>query len=259
MMNMKLLAVVTPPSIYKTLSRLFMLEPLPSGYSCLVWPYSCPTWIVGDVHHSEWIFLGVWSITLLLEHLLVKFLFLEVAWSSTFNFFLSLASQSLSLMHHLSFDRFCCTSASLGVPVVVACSVLGVFLYPFHHFHHIYIYILLEDPLHFLCTFLVTLSWRVLGVLRHSFLVHSGLSLEWFPKSLLIGESLFAKLDQWICKLIDPRILDWNRFFLHPIHCLFLEEMIGLIKALAELRNIYCPAVDISSYCRTWCIGRISC
>ena len=35
-------------------------------------------------------FIGVWSITLLLEHLLVVFIFLEGAWSDTINFFFRL-------------------------------------------------------------------------------------------------------------------------------------------------------------------------
>ena len=33
-----------------------MLEPLPRGYSGLVWPFSSPMWIIGDIHRTVWLF-----------------------------------------------------------------------------------------------------------------------------------------------------------------------------------------------------------
>ena len=94
-----------------------MLENIPRGYSGLVRPSSDPSWIVGEVHRTAWIFIGVWSITLLLENLFVFYLFLEGAWSAPSIFF-SQDYQPLYLMKQLRFRRVCCASAFLGTPEV---------------------------------------------------------------------------------------------------------------------------------------------
>ena len=54
----------------------------------MLWTYTYPTWLVGGVHRTVWIFSGVWSIVQLAEHLLLEFSFLEGAWSDTFNIWL---------------------------------------------------------------------------------------------------------------------------------------------------------------------------
>ena len=56
------------------------------GYSGLLLPSSKPTVLVVAFSGLRVFFIGVWSITLLLEHLFVVFLFLEGAWSNNFDF-----------------------------------------------------------------------------------------------------------------------------------------------------------------------------
>ena len=61
----------------------------------------------------------MWSITLLLKHLLVVFLFL-----------LSLASQRLSQVDYLRARRICCASNSLRIPGTLDWRILGVLCSP---------------------------------------------------------------------------------------------------------------------------------
>ena len=63
------------------------------GYISMEWPDSWPTWIVGGFHWTAWIFIRVWFITLLINHLILLFLFLEGGWSDTFDIWL-LSSRS---------------------------------------------------------------------------------------------------------------------------------------------------------------------
>ena len=63
-----------------------MLEPLLRGYCGLAQPSAKSKLLVGGLHWTAWDFIGLWSITLLLELLFIVFLFLEGAWFDTFNF-----------------------------------------------------------------------------------------------------------------------------------------------------------------------------
>ena len=82
----------------------------------------------------------VWSITLLVEHLIVVHLFLKGAWSDTLIFFLSLTSQPLSLMDHFRFRHVYCASASFGTPGALDCHMLGVSWSLLHQIHQLCIF-----------------------------------------------------------------------------------------------------------------------
>ena len=49
--------------INKTCLAYLFYQPLPRGYSGLVWHYAKPTWLGGGIHRTVWVFLGVCSIT----------------------------------------------------------------------------------------------------------------------------------------------------------------------------------------------------
>ena len=122
-------------------------------------------------------FIGLWSITLLLEYLLVVFFIFRRCMVRHLQFFLSLASQPLSQMDYLRAKRVCCASDSLGIPGTLTWRILSVPCLPFR-----------QIPLPrcfvvggFLClrwAFTGTLAWRVPGLLRRAFLAHSRRCLD---------------------------------------------------------------------------------
>ena len=57
--------------------------------------------------------------------------------------------------------------------------------------------------------FSVTVAWHVLSVLRHSFVAHSGSSLERLLESLLLGEILFYGRSQRPWKTLGRGFLIW--------------------------------------------------
>ena len=159
------------------------------------------------------------STTLLIEHLFVVLLFLEVAWSDTFDFtfsgFFAIVPygplEVEACMLHLSF---------LGNPIRAHLAHTFLIWSPFCQLHHIWIF--LVDLLCILWAFSDMLAWRVLYVLRSDFLAHSGRSLALLPRYLLLGTILFAKRDQWPRKQLVHGTLFWDRVLSSssPSHCL---------------------------------------
>ena len=157
---------------------------------------------------------GLWSITLILEHLFSVFYFYKGAWSDTFNFwFLCILS--------------CCplwTTLGSGVTVSPLLpwgpqsrSLVAYLVFPgIHYVSFIRFWFFLEAPLYLLSSFSGKLAWCVLGVFWNAFLARSGLSLARLPKYFLLGEILSAGRDKWTCEPIFnwswPPSLDWVCF-----------------------------------------------
>ena len=166
-----------------------MLEPLPIGYSGLVWPLFL-AWLGLLVAFTKTLgfFIGVWYIILILEHLFVVFLFLGGAWYDTFD--------------------FRSNPSSLGVP-------------------------------------------------GHACLARPWCSLESFLSALRdLPCTLFDSLLIWGNHLLQESLMelrtDWSRpycllkgGFLTLFVAFPLKELIGLIKALAELDRLDLPSVGI--------------
>ena len=177
------------------------------------------------------IFIGVWSITMIFEYLIVVFLFQKVH-DTTPPIFLLIFSQPLYLMEHLVLRRVCCASASLGVPGVLTRRVLGVTWPTFHQIYRLCVF-LLEDPLCLLWLLLGTLAWYVLGVLQCAFLAHYRNYLTRLSYYFLLGEILFSSRAQCTCKHIGPGLLIWTGCVSSPSSLIYLVGILGLIKALS--------------------------
>ena len=144
----------------------------------------------------------MWSITLLVHHLLLLFLYLEGSYSKTFDIFLAGLSAT-SAQDILGIRRYCCTFTSLDIPGALVWHIFGIPWYLLHQLHH-----LLLCRLHLVSSgsswsnllcgsleFIWVLSWRVTG----------SLWCAWFNPSLLGWSYLMEELDG----LINQSVLDY--------------------------------------------------
>ena len=214
-------------------------------------------WLVNDIRLTAWIFIEVCSITRILENMFVVFYFYKVHGPTPLIF--SFASFSyvvpyepLEVQAHMLSLRFLGDTRHtlLARPWFSLVSILSA---------SSALYFLLEALLHLLWVFSDTLAWRVLGVLRRAFLANSGRYLPRSPDSLIIGAILFSGRAQWPREPIGPGLLVWTGFVSSPSSLIFLGELIGLLKALAELSRLDCPAVGISSDCQNGYVARRLC
>ena len=115
-------------------------QPLHRGYRCLVWPSAKPTWVVGGVSRTSWIFnRGLVYHPDPWEYVYGPFIFRRCMVRNLW-FFILMASRPLSLIVPLRFRRVCCASSSLGVPGAISWRILGVPWSPFHQLHRLFIF-----------------------------------------------------------------------------------------------------------------------
>ena len=142
--------------------------------------------------------IGMWSITLLLDYPPVVLLFLEGAWSNTFDFFFRWPFIRCPLWTTWGSGAsvaplFPCRSqllslgASLGFPVLDSVSFTGFGF------------------------FVGCSAPSFLSFLRHASWVYSGRSLAQLLNSLLLGACIFSGRYQWPHELLGTSLLVWYR------------------------------------------------
>ena len=160
------------------------------------------------------LFIGVWSITLLLEHLFMVFYFLEGSWPDTFDFW------SLWLLSRCLLWTTWGSGTSVAPPLpwaTYACLIDTSLVLPgIHSVIFLRFEFFLEAPLHLFGAFSGTLAWCVLVVLRHAFLAHVRSSLARLIASILLGAIILSGRVQWPCEPLGSGFIVWDRVISSP-------------------------------------------